>query len=99
MRRHLPAKLLLAFVLLVIGVGVAVAQYRGYNGYTPQWPRSLKDEIAQRIFIDVAAAAIGFLVGRFFQPPAPSASAFSSSSRSSSPGGPMAGSVQRLRRI
>ena len=35
MRRHISVRLLLAFVMLVMGVGVALAQYRGYSNGDP----------------------------------------------------------------
>jgi type IV secretion system protein VirD4 len=68
MRRHIPTKLLLAFVMLVMGVGVALAQYRGYTGPDPFAPHRSGDPAAQRMIIDFTAAIIGFLLGAFFSP-------------------------------
>ncbi len=76
MRRHISVRLLLAFVVLVMGVGVAFAQYRGYNGSDPfaaAQQRSLSgdqvaEQVAQRFILDVAAAVLGFIIGAFFSP-------------------------------
>lgn len=72
MRRHISVRLLLAFVMLVMGVGVALAQYRGYsNGdpfAAPQQHVASGQVIAERVLIQVVTALVGFVIGAFFSP-------------------------------
>ena len=49
------------------GSASLLAQYR-YTGYTPPSPGLFGGESGQRIFLDVAATVIGFIVGAFFSP-------------------------------
>ena len=75
MRRHISVRLLLAFVMLVMGVGVAFAQYRGYSNGDPfaaaqqhvAYP-AIKSPSKSCASSRCCRRLVGFIIGAFFSP-------------------------------